>query len=80
MRLCFIVNITNFHIYLIYIMKLQVLLILWSFLKSLLVLGLHYVATSQFIQTDSSFLDTFLMLLTLLCNIFHKSQVTSLST
>ena len=47
--LFFTVKITNCNNYLIYIKKLQVLLILWSVLKSLLVLSLRYVATSQFI-------------------------------
>ena len=47
--LFFSVNITNFNNYLIYIMKLQVLLILWSLLKFPLFLGSRFVATSQFI-------------------------------
>ena len=47
-RLFFIVNITIFDNYLIYIMKSQVFMILWSVLKSPLVLGLRFNATSQF--------------------------------
>ena len=47
--LLFTVNITNFNDYLTYIMKLQVLVVLWSVLKSPLVLGLRFAATSQFI-------------------------------
>ena len=43
-RSFFTVNIINFDNYLIYIKKSQVLLMLWSVLKSLLVLGLRYVA------------------------------------
>ena len=44
-RLFFTVNITNFNNYLIHIMKLQVLMILWSVLKSPVVLGSRFVAT-----------------------------------
>ena len=47
--LFFTVNITNFNNCLIYIMKLQVFVVLWSVVKSPLVLGLRFVATSQFI-------------------------------
>ena len=48
-RFFFKVNIINCSNYLIYIMKLQVLMVLWSVLKSPLVLGWRFVATSQFI-------------------------------
>ena len=48
-RLFFTVNITNFNNYLIHIMKLQVFMLLWSVLKSALVLGTRFVAGSQFI-------------------------------
>ena len=48
-RLFFTVNITDFNNYLINIMKLQVFMVLWSVLRSPLVLGSRFVATSQFI-------------------------------
>ena len=48
-RLFSTVNITNSNSYLIYIMKLQVFMVLWSVLKSALALGSRFVATSQFI-------------------------------
>ena len=48
-RLLFTVYITDFNNYLIYIMKLQVFMVLWSVLRSPLVLGSRFVATSQFI-------------------------------
>ena len=48
-RLFFTVNITNFNNYLMYIMKLQVFMLLWSILKSPLVLSSRFVVTSQFI-------------------------------
>ena len=47
-RLFFIVSITNFNNYLMYIMKLKVFMVLWTVLKSSAVLGSHFVATSQF--------------------------------
>ena len=53
-RLFFTVNITNFNNYLIYIMKLQVFMLLSSVLKSPLVLGSRFVASSQFIYIASS--------------------------
>ena len=81
-------------------MKLQVLLIFWSVLKSLFVFSSCCVATSQFIciaswlagfcmlqvfwwgdfRTVSRTLSTFVILLTLLFNTFHKLQVTSFRT
>ena len=48
-RLFFTVHFTDFNNYLIYIMKLQVFIVLWSVLKSPLVLGSRFVATSHFI-------------------------------
>ena len=45
------INITNFNNYLIYIMKLLVFMVLCSVLKSPLVLGSRFVATSQFTCT-----------------------------
>ena len=50
------VNITNFNNYLIYIMKLQVFIVLWS----ALVLGWRFVATNQFISI-AGWLDAFCM-------------------
>ena len=47
--LFFTVNITNFNNHLIYIMKLQESMVLWSVLKSPLVLCSSFAATSQFI-------------------------------
>ena len=41
--------ITNFSNYLICIMKLQVFMVLWFVVKSPLVLGSRFVATSRFI-------------------------------
>ena len=48
-RLFYTVNTINFNNYLIYIIKFSVLLILWSILQTLLVLGMRYVETSHFI-------------------------------
>ena len=42
------VNITNFNNYLIYVMKQQVFMVLWSVLRSPFFLVFHFVATSQF--------------------------------
>ena len=50
LRLFFTVNITNFNKYSIYSMKLQVFMVLWSVLKSPLVLGSSFAAiSSQFL-------------------------------
>ena len=53
-RLFFTVSITNFNNYLIHIMKLQLFMLLWSGLKSPLVLGSHFVVSSQFIYIAGS--------------------------
>ena len=53
-RLFFTVNITNFNNYLIYIMKLQVFMLLWSVLKSALALGTRFVVGNQFIYITGS--------------------------
>ena len=46
-RLFFTVNITNFNNYLVFITKWQVFMVLWSVLRSPLVLGPRCVATSH---------------------------------
>ena len=53
-RLFFTVNISCFNNYLIYFNKWQVFMVLWFFLKLHLILGLRFVAISQFTSIAGS--------------------------
>ena len=60
-RLFFTVNVTGFNNCLIYIMKEQVFMVLWSVRRSPLVLGPRFVATSQFTCIAAGWLAGFWM-------------------